>query len=141
MFIMCGCFGEQMEPNTTKCMYICILTVDFVLHVWHFLVGMYMKIYVCSVPVNRPTLWVISVRTGTSTPSLSAHVQMNSPSRQNRKRAGGPGGGGEGAESDGEKSEGEGELVVDDPSPAGSASSLDRPVHVYMCVLSTMYQV
>lgn len=67
---------------------------------------------------------------------------MNSPSRQNRKRAGGPGGGGEGAESDGEKSEGEGELVVDDPSPAGSASSLDRPVHVYMCVLSsTMHQV
>lgn len=36
-------------------------------------------------------------------------------------------------ESEGEKSEGEGELVVDDPSPAGSASSYDRQVGGNMC--------
>ena len=56
--------------------------------------------------------------------------QLNSPQSNNkRKRAGGAGsGGGDGGDSDAEKSEGEGELVVDDPSPVGSASSYERQV-------------
>ena len=62
---------------------------------------------------------------------------MNSPQSNNkRKRPGGAGsGGGEAGESDGEKSEGEGELVVDDPSPVGSASSYDRQVHIAICTI------
>ena len=58
--------------------------------------------------------------------TLSSH-QLSSPRGGGQKRKRGDGGG----DSDGEKSEGEGELVVDDPSPAGSASSYDRQVRTY----------